>query len=323
MKLILTGSIAIDRIMSFPGKFAELIQPDKLHVLSISILLNKLEDTRGGIAANIAYGLAQLGEKPVLYGSVGHNSREYMDDLANLGVDTQNVHYSELPTASFTVMTDQADCQVGGFYPGAMGDASSLDFKEFTASTAESFFVISPHDPAQMSAQVEYCAQHKARLFYDVGQQATNIAADDIKAGIKAAELLIVNDYEMGVLVEKTGWSQAEIISQVKTCVITLGEKGCKIYTDGTASQIVPANIVTNAADPTGAGDAFRAGFLFAYLKDLDLTTCAQLGSTLAAYAIEKHGTQTYSATLPELLQRCSASYDTFKASQFVMPTKE
>ena len=306
MKLILSGSIAIDRIMVYPGKFIDVIQPDKLHVLSISLLLEELQETRGGVAANIAYSLALLGEKPVLYGSVGDNARGYMDDLAGMGIDTSLVHYSEKPTAAFTVMTDQTDCQIGGFYSGAMGDAASLSVERFKDD--DILMVVSPHDPVQMARQVAECKQLGKRLFYDVGQQASNIGADDIRSGIEAAELLIVNDYEMGVLEQKTGWSAADIKSKVKVCVVTLGEQGCVVSTAGKEEKISAAK-VGKVVDPTGAGDAFRAGFLYGYIRNYKPTVCAQLGAVTAVYAVEHKGTQGHSFTLPEIQNRYQASY--------------
>src|SRR4051812_48151611 len=150
-QIIVCGSIAIDRIMNFSGRYRDLIQPDKLHVLSLSTLLDKLEDSPGGIGANIASNLAQLGERPVLLGSVGANAKRYIDDLAGLGIDTAQVHFSRLPTASFNVITDSEDSQVGGFYPGAMGDSASLDFG--FVQSKEDVVVISAHDPAAMNRQ--------------------------------------------------------------------------------------------------------------------------------------------------------------------------
>lgn len=306
MRIVLTGSIAIDRIMVFPGRFDEVIQPDKLHVLSLSVLIDRLQDTRGGVAANIAYSLALLGERPTLYGSAGKDATSYIEALESIGVDTKFVHFSELPTATFTVMTDQANCQIGGFYPGAMSDAELLSFTEFEN---DAFFVISPHDPRQMAKQVAVCASKNYRLFYDVGQQVTNIPASDVQAGIEAAELLIVNDYEMGVLVEKTGWSQEEIVSKVRLCVVTLGENGCLIYQAGHRPVAVPAISLKKVVDPTGAGDAFRAGFLYGYVRNLPATECAELGATAAAYAIEHHGTQMHHFTKEVFLKRHRASY--------------
>lgn len=306
MEIILTGSVAIDRIMSFKGKFADLIQPDKLHVLSISILLDELKDTRGGIAANIAYNLALLGDHPVLLGSVGKDGAGYMQRLAELGVQTDQVHYSQQPTATFTVMTDMADCQVGGFYPGAMSDAESLSLSH---ALSDAFVVISPHDPTAMRRQVAECRERNMRMFYDVGQQVTNIPAEDIKAGIEAAELLIVNDYELGVIAEKTGWSEAEIKQKVTVCIVTLGEKGCEIYQGAGEGITVLAARISKLADPTGAGDAFRAGFLYGYTRNWDVAQAAQLGAVVAAYAVEHHGTQEHFFTPQEIEQRYNSNY--------------
>lgn len=294
--------------MVFPGKFSEIIQPEKLHVLSLSVLINELKDTRGGVAANIAYTLALLGEQPLLYGSVGHEAKDYMDDLAKIGVDTSHVHFSKLPTATFTVMTDQANCQVGGFYPGAMGDANSLSLQKHLDD--QTFVVISPHDPLQMRKQVTECKKHHARVFYDIGQQANNVDGADICEGIDAAEVLIVNDYEMGVLVQKTGWSEKEIRAKVKVCVTTLGENGCVVFEQtGTKLYDVPAVEITKVIDPTGAGDAFRAGFLYGYVRNYSPVVCAQLGATAAAFAIEKRGTQEHTFTTKEFFQRYEKNY--------------
>ncbi|MEP7166914.1 MAG: carbohydrate kinase family protein [Candidatus Woesebacteria bacterium] len=301
MKLILTGSIAIDRIMSYDGRYADVIQPDKLHVLSLSVLLSQMRETRGGVAANIAYTLALLGEKPLLYGSVGQNGLEYMDSLKDMGIDTSKVHFSILPTAAFNVITDKANCQVGGFYPGAMSDAKSLRIEPFKNDTV--FVVISPHDPAQMAFQVKECKKLKKRMCYDIGQQASNVSGKDIQAGIEACELLIVNDYEMGVLTEKTGWSQEKIVAMVKTVVVTLGEKGSLVWSEGRRHS-VSALKVKKVVDPTGAGDAFRSGFLYGYIQDVDPVICAKLGATAAAFAVEVQGTQAHHFTKTQFRTR-------------------
>lgn len=312
--LILTGSIAIDRIMNFDGSYEEAIKPDKLHVLSLSVLLNQVVDTHGGIAANIAYNLAMLGEQPVLLGAVGSNGRDYMAKLQTLGVDTQFIHYSALPTASFTVMTDRNDCQVGGFYPGAMSDEGLTPLPEVVAALAQEkpFIVISAHDPELMARQVEACHQHGYRMFYDASQQINNLAAHDLQQGVAAAELLIVNDYEMEVLQQKTGWSLAELQSKVPTIMVTLGEKGCQIYStknNKTTTATVPAIAGITAIDPTGAGDAFRAGFLYGYIRDWSLVESAQLGCVTASFAVERKGTQEHQLHWDKVKKRYQASY--------------
>jgi adenosine kinase len=311
MRLLLTGSIAIDRIMVFPGRFAELIQPDKVHALSISVLLDQLKDTRGGVAANIGYNLGLLGEHPILLGSVGDDEKAhgYMQALSELGVNIEHINYSHKPTATFTVMTDRDDCQVGGFYPGAMGDAATLSIEKF--KDEDVFVVVSPHDPNQMRIQVEQCRALKKRLCYDVGQQISNLPAEDIRAGVEVAELVIVNDYELGLLEKKTDWKASELKAKIPVLVVTLGEQGCVIYAkdlDG-GEVATPAVKVNKVADPTGAGDAFRAGFLYGYVRDWPLARCAQLGATTAAYAVETYGTQEHTFDLETVAARQKKAY--------------
>lgn len=306
MRLILTGSIAIDRILNFSGKYADVIAPDKLHVLSLSVLVDNLVDTRGGIAANIAYSLSLLGEKPVLLGSVGHDAKGYMDDLSKLGIDTSHLHFSKKPTASFTVMTDTADCQVGGFYPGAMSDSSSLTLDAF--DPARDFIVISPHDPKAMALQVKQATERGFHYFYDVGQQVSNVPDEDVSKGIAKASLLIVNDYEMGVVEKKTKLTQAQIVKNVPVVVITLGEKGSLIFDHGKKHE-VSAVPVKKVVDPTGAGDAFRSGFLFGYVRDWPIVQCAKLGSIVATFAIAQHGTQEHHFTKADIEKIAKKQY--------------
>lgn len=310
MKIILSGSLSIDQIMNFDGLYEELIQPEKLHALSIAPLVQNFKRSRGGIAGNIAYSLALLGEKPVLYSSIGQESRVYMDDLAKLGVNTSHVHYSDLPTATFSVLTDKNDCQVGGFYPGAMSDASSLTLEKF--KDEDILMVISAHDPAQMTIQAEECLKYGKRMVYDVGQQSLVLSKEDILVGLEAAEVLIVNDYEMGLLVKKTSLTQAEIVQQVNVAVVTLGEKGSQIFEKQNQwkPQSVPACQVSQVVDPTGAGDAFRAGFLYGYVRQWPVQKCVQLGSVIGAYAVEEHGTQEHSFEWEEVKQRYLSNYE-------------
>lgn len=287
--------------MLYNGRFADVIRPEKLHVLSLSVLIEALRETRGGVAANISYTLALFGEHPILFGSVGTNAREYMEVLGHLGVDVSHVHYSTLPTATYSVITDKADCQVGGFYPGAMSDAASLSITEFVDEDV--FVVISPHDPKQMSEQVKECIKLHKPFFYDVGQQVSNITAQDLKAGLEQTKLLIVNDYEMGVIEDKASMSQAQLVKKIPTVVVTLGEKGCIVWQNGKSTP-VPAIASIDLQDPTGAGDAFRAGFLFGMLHEADSVTCAQIGSAAATYCIESTGTQEHFFTREQFRER-------------------
>jgi adenosine kinase len=291
-RLILCGSIALDRIMNFSGKYRDLIKPDKLHVLSLSVLLDKLEETPGGVAANIAYNIAQLGEAPVLVGSVGPDAAEYLEKLSGAGIDTGSVHISRLPTASFNVMTDSDDNQVGGFYPGAMADSESLTLKPWTGQDV--LVCVSAHDPAGMRAQVEESRANNLRLVYDPGQQVSNSPAEDLKAGVETAEVLVANDYELSVLSEKISMTQEEIKKKVPIVITTLGKDGSRIEgAKAGGPHDIPACVSGKVVDPTGAGDAYRAGFLYGYLRQWQLPECGRLGSAVASYVIEHHGTQT------------------------------
>lgn len=297
--------------MHYDGILAELIEPTKLDQLSLSVLLSRVERTEGGIAANIAYSLVMLTEQPVLYVSVGRDQTQYMEKLAKRGVSTKLVHFSELPTASFTVLTDSKGAQIGGFYPGAMADASSLSLKRFAGQDV--LIVVSAHDPAQMAVQLAEAAKLQLRLVFDIGQQVAALEPAVIRQGLEAAEVLFVNEYELELLCKRTGLTATDIYAQVPTTIVTLGDKGCRIYGKGidTKRPVSVAAVSAKAVDPTGAGDAFRGGFLYGYVRNWPVVACAQLGATVAAYAVESHGTQGHHCTLAQVNQRHQAQYRT------------
>ncbi len=301
--IIISGSIAIDRIMHFGGQYRELIKPEKLDSLSISVLLDDLQDAYGGNGANIAYSLALLGEAPILLGAVGADSAVYMQKLANDGVDISHVHRSQLPTATFNVITDTDQNQVGGFYPGAMFDSSSLTLELWKDKNP--IVVVSAHDPKAMRSQVAECKKWGLRLCYDIGQQVSNLPGDKMLEGIRAAEILILNDYEITLLSEKTGMSIADMKKTVPIVLTTLGKKGSVI--EGTrVPRPIEVGVAKPAqvADPTGAGDAFRSGFLYGYARSWPLKDCAQLGAVCGTYAIEAVGTQTHTFTSNQITKR-------------------
>lgn len=301
-KIIIAGSIAIDRIMNFKGRYQELIHRKKLDALSISVLLDSMEVANGGVGANIAYSLALLGEKPILLGSVGSDAAAYMSELRECGIDTSHVNISAKPTASFNVMTDSDHNQIGGFYPGAMSDASSLTLEAW--ANQDAILCLSAHDPDAMRFQVQQAKQYALRLIYDPGQQVNNVSGDDLKAGVKAAEVVIVNEYEHSLLCEKTNLSADVLRTIVPLLIITHGSRGSLF--DGTRVQkplTVPAAHTTALIDPTGAGDAYRAGFLYGYLRQWDVEKCGSLGSVVASLIIEQYGTR-YQFTTDQIKNR-------------------
>lgn len=294
--------------MNFRGRYRDLIAPDKLHVLSISILIDSLEHTKGGVGANIAYNLALLKEQPILLASIGQDGSAYANYLTNLGIDTSHLHHSQLPTSTFTVLTDQDDNQVGGFYPGAMSDSDSLSLEAWYRQNP--LVVVSAYDPQTMKRLVQEAREHHLRLVYDIGQQVTNVQKEDLQEGIATAECLIVNDYELGVLTKRSGISESELKSKVPIVVTTLGAQGCVIEGTKTNKPVRVQSVPKiKAIDPTGAGDGYRAGFLYGYIRDWDLLNCARLGSVVASYAVETKGTQEHSFGLAELKDRYYHTY--------------
>lgn len=301
--IVISGSIAIDRIMRFGGRYSDHILPDKLDSLSISIFLEDLKDAEGGVGANIAYSLALLGEEPVLVGSVGKDGLLYMEKLAKHGVNITHIFESELPTAAFNVITDADQNQVGGFYPGAMFDSDSLSFAPWKDTGA--IAVVAPHDPKAMKRQVQECRDLGLRLCYDIGQQVSNLPGDEMREGVEAAEILILNEYEIGVVSKKTGLSLEQIKSSVPIVITTLGKNGSiiegKNVPEAIKVGIVPPKTI---ADPTGAGDAYRSGFLYGLAHDWPLKECAQLGAACAAYSVETTGTQSHHFTAEQITAR-------------------
>jgi len=295
--------------MSFEGRYREHIQPEKLDSLSISIFLSSLQDAYGGVGANIAYSLALLGDAPLLVGSVGKDAVLYLEKLAHDGVNITHVFESALPTASFNVITDADQNQVGGFYPGAMFDSDTLSLETWRDSSP--LVVVAPHDPKAMRRQVAECKKWGLRLCYDIGQQVSNLPGDEMAEGVRAAEILILNDYELSVLSKKTGMDIALIKKTVPILVTTHGKKGSVIEGARVPKPIeVGVCKPTQVADPTGAGDAFRAGFLHGYARQWPLLACAQAGAVCGTYAIESVGTQNHRFSLADVAKRYQASFN-------------
>lgn len=307
MDIVLTGSIAFDYLMHFPGRIRDHVLPDRLDSLSLSFLVDTLIRQRGGIAANIAYTLALLGERPRVMATVGQDFEEYRAWLEQAGVDTSLVRaIPDLFTASFFVTTDTAGAQVASFYTGAMARASELHFRE--VQPAPELVMISPNDPQAMIAYVQECKQLGIPYLYDPSQQILRLEAESLQDGIQDSAGLFVNDYEFGLIQEKTRWSLEQILAATGFAVITRGEAGADLHVGEShwSIPVVPAN---QLRDPTGVGDAFRGGFLKGYLHNLELQCCCKMGALAATFCAESPGPQSERLNLTSFLKRFDKAF--------------
>ncbi len=303
MSILLTGSVAYDYLMTFPGNFRDHILVEKLDKISLSFLVESMVRLRGGNAPNIAYTLALLGKKPRLFATVGEDFEEYRLWLESRGVDTQWAKVVPgVYTASFFANTDRSNAQIASFYPGAMAYASQLSLKELDGERPE-LVVISPNDPQAMKRYVDECHELGLPYLYDPSQQIVRLTGDDLRNGIEGALALFVNDYEFALVQKMTGMGAAQILEQVRFMVVTRGEQGATVFAGGNEIDI-PVVPPQRIIDPTGVGDAFRGGFLFAYSLGLDWETCGRMGALAATYCLEQQGPQGHAYTLEEFTQR-------------------
>jgi adenosine kinase len=301
MRIIVTGSIAFDYLMSFPGKFTEHFLPEHFSRVSLSFLVDSMDKRRGGCAPNIAYTLALLGERPRLMGTAGQDFGDYRRWLEAAGVDTSLV--TEVPdkfTASFFCSTDEANNQIASFYTGAMAHAAELSFR--TAGEVD-LVIISPNDPAAMTQYAEECRALGLKFIFDPGQQCARMGGDQLADGIAGAHLVICNDYELELIREKTGLGEADILERAGSLVVTRGEHGSSVFTRGRHVD-VPSVTPHRIADPTGVGDAYRGGLMKGMAHHADLDVCARLGSVAATYALEHLGGQSHAYTWDEFRAR-------------------
>jgi adenosine kinase len=306
MRIIVTGSIAYDYLMSYPGTFTEHFLPDHLSRVSLSFLVDTMDKRRGGCAPNIAYTLALLGERPLLMGTAGQDFGEYRAWLDAAGVDTSLV--KQVPgkfTASFFCSTDNANNQIASFYTGAMAHASELSFR--TVGDVD-LVIISPNDPRAMTQYAEECRTLGVDFIFDPGQQCARMSGDELKAGIDGAAIVICNDYESELIREKTGFDERAVLERSAMYVITRGEHGSTVLTtDGRIDvPIVPARKIV---DPTGVGDAFRAGFMKGLAHGAEPDVCARLGSVAATYVLEHLGGQSHTYSWAEFHERYEAHF--------------
>lgn len=311
MRIVITGSIATDHLMTFPGRFADSIVLDKLDKISLSFLVDELEIRRGGVAANIAFGMGVLGESPILVGAVGPDFADYRSWLQRHGVDTESVHVSEVRhTARFVCTTDEHANQIATFYAGAMQEARDIELGPVVERVgAVDLVLIGANDPEAMMRHTEECRYRRIPFAADPSQQLARMHGDEIRLLVDGAAYLFTNEYEAALTEQKTGWSSDEILDRVGTRVTTLGPNGVRIERQGQDMIQVPTPKETHKADPTGVGDAFRAGFLAGLSWGLPLQRCAQVGSLLATHVIESIGTQEYELARQSFLLRIREAY--------------
>ena len=317
MRIAVTGSIATDHLMTFPGRFAEQLLADKLDKVSVSFLVDGLEIRRGGVAANIAFGLGCLGLHPLLVGSAGRDFTEYRAWLDAHGVDTSGVRESaQLHTARFVCTTDTDLNQIASFYPGAMDEDANIDLTGLAGEIG--LVVIGAGNPAAMLSFTKQCLALQVPFACDTSQQVVSLDGEQIKELVTGAAYLFCNDYEASLIEHKTGWSDAELTAQVGVRVTTLGADGARVDIAGQDPILVGPVKDVAPTDPTGTGDAFRAGFLAAESYGLSRERAAQLGNLLAVHALEATGPQEYKLKPAELASRCATSYGQTAADEIL-----
>ncbi|NUW40034.1 carbohydrate kinase family protein [Nonomuraea rhodomycinica] len=318
MRIAVTGSIATDQLMTFPGSFGDQLIAEQLDRVSLSFLVDDLQIRRGGCAANIAFGMGCLGLNPILVGAVGNDFADYHSWLERHGVDCGSVHVSETRhTARFLCTTDEHHNQIASFYTGAMAEARLIELQPVASRVGGlDLVLVSPNDPDAMLRHTDECRQRGIPFAADPSQQLARMGDDQIRDLVDGAAYLFSNDYEKGLIEQKTGWSDAEILSRVGVRVTTLGPKGAVIDRAGEPSIHVAPAPELGKADPTGVGDAFRAGFLAGLAWGLSLERCGQIGNLTATHVLENVGGQEYELGQKVFLERFAAAYGADAAAE-------
>jgi len=318
MKIGVAGSVGLDHLMTFSGKFTDSFVAGSLEKVSLSFLVDSLDVRRGGCAANICYGMGVLGLNPVLIAAVGKDWPDYEAWLSRHGVDTSHALVStSLYTAHFMVTTDDDLNQIASFFPGAMSEARNIELGAIMEKTGRfDMVVISPDDPEAMLHHSDVCRSEGIAFAADPSQQMARMSGEEIKLLIDGASYLFLNEYELALAMQKTGWSDREILEHVKIRVVTLGSKGAKV--ENAAGEFVQVGVPQEKSktDPTGVGDSFRSGFIAGLAWGLSHERCAQLGSLIATYVIETMGTQEYRFTSAEFLARFQDAYGAKAAAE-------
>lgn len=309
MRIAITGSIAFDYIMSYPGQFKEMLLAESLDSISVSFLVDDMTRHRGGVAPNIAYTLALLGERPVLVGTAGVDFDVYKDALDEVGVDTSGTRiYDDLYTASFFVSTDSQQAQIAMFYTGAMARSRDVSLAD-AVNGALDLAVISPNDPVAMRNLIAECKARGIPYMYDPSQQVARVTGEELAEGVDGAHILITNEYEYTALTRKTGYTHDDLMERAGTVIVTRGENGTDIYTDDNIYHI-PVVAPSVLRDPTGVGDAFRGGLLKGLAAGWGWELSGRIGALAATYTLEQVGTQNHAYTRREFVDRFRQQFD-------------
>lgn len=307
MSIIVSGSLAYDRIMDFPGHFSDHILPGKIHVLNVCFQVNGIKEKFGGTAGNIAYALSLMGEKPIISATIGHDYHRYLEWLKKNGIPTENIKIIEDEfTASAYITTDLADNQITGFNPGAMKYSSSMDFDKLNPKDA--IVIVSPGNLDDMVNYPRACKARGIDYIFDPGQSLPVLDAKDLVDAIDGCRILISNDYELDLIMSKTGLSKEGLLKRAKAVIVTLGEHGSQVSTVDSEISI-PVVKPKKVDDPTGAGDSYRGGLVSGLIQGMDIEQCARMGSVCASFAVECYGTQDYRFTREEFNDRFNGHY--------------
>jgi len=308
MEVVVTGSLGYDYIMNFPGKFSDRIMPDKIHKISLSFLVDTLSKQMGGTAGNIAYSLNLLNTHPIILASAGNDFEPYLKFLQHNKISTTYIKiYEDVTTGSYFVVTDQDDNQIGSFYTGALKYAPRLRIA--TIKPLPGFAILAPNDPKAMLSFASECQESNIPYLFDPAFQIENINKSGLHKAISRSQIFIGNDYEISLTEKILSLTHVQLTGMVPILITTLGAQGSIIEYSEKKIVIKPAK-PKNISDPTGAGDAFRSGFVAGYMRGFDLKTCGQMGSVAAVYTVEKYGTMTHKYLLKEFVARYQKNFD-------------
>ncbi|MCD4705300.1 carbohydrate kinase family protein [bacterium] len=305
-KILVTGSMAYDRIMNFPGYFKDNIMPDQIHNLNISFFVNEFRESYGGTAGNIAYNLGLLQTNFTTWVNVGDDFKNYQKWFLKNNIDISQIKiFDDQKTAFAYIITDQADNQIASFFPGAMME--SINLQPISLKNV-ALAIISAQNPIDMVELPLLFKENEIPYIFDPGQQVTSLNGEQLKQSIRGSKILIGNDYEIKLIQEKTKWTLENLREETEILIITLGEKGSQIYTKNQKYDIKPAE-AKNSSDPTGAGDAYRAGLIKGLIEKWPMKKIGRFAGLISVYTVEKYGTQTHEFTWAELEKRYQQNF--------------